>query len=679
MRQWLWLAWLAAALWLAVPGFLFHVEILRTHSPGIVARFLPALIPCVLLALYAYCRLRRGGLWRWEFVALAAGPALVVFLRSPAAALAAGAVVLAAYALGSWVLRLARLPVEGPLEEIPLSCAAGLGLLSLLLFAAGYARLYHQWFFVALSGGLLLIFQRSLFRLWNGLAGLHRAWAASAELRSAFAGGAVLLAFPFLFVGILTALAPSVAFDSLKFHLSAVASYLTHHALVVVPSVPESLYPQGAEVLWTMAAGMGGQTAAQLLQPAILAVMLLLLARTGRECALGKVETVAGCLYAATFPFLHWTSFVVKNDTLLAFYLLCALFGYLRWRRSGNFRWIQAAVFLTAMAFGVKHVALFGAVALAPLLLHAVWKQPRRILAAASLAGIFLILGLVWAGRAYAITGNPVYPRSTGDVSDAGNPYVAKLPFHLRLLRVGYALYWTHFRADHGFESVSPNAMGMLFVFYAPVWLLARRNRRRTPAETAALVFCGAYLVYWISLIFVLRYAIAPIALLGMLTTGRVFDFLGQSGRVVRAAIGASLLYCVTLSLMAAIVLNVTVPQVLWFTGRLDRHEYLRRALITYPVLDELRKHARPGDLVFSLDNCSIAYAPEPENFHCGFDLDFHKQPEIAAGVLTSRDHRYAILPLEPLGEQIRTHLHPKLQFEQLYDDEYFGLYRIRK
>jgi hypothetical protein len=135
----------------------------------------------------------------------------------------------------------------------------------------------------------------------------------------------------------------------------------------------------------------------------------------------------------------------------------------------------------------------------------------------------------------------------------------------------------------------------------------------------------------------------------------------------------------VTLSFIAAIVLNVTVPQVLWFAGRLDRNEYLRRALITYPVLDELRKHTRPGDLVFSLDNCSIAYAPEPENFHCGFDLDFQKQPALAAGVLTSRDHRYAILPLEPLGEQIRTHLHPKMQFEQLYDDEYFGLYRIRK
>ncbi len=75
-----------------------------------------------------------------------------------------------------------------------------------------------------------------------------------------------------------------------------------------------------------------------------------------------------------------------------------------------KFRWIVAGAFFIAQAFGVKYVALFGAAPLALLYGHAVWRQPRRWRAAATVAAVFLTFSLIWPLRAYWLTGNPVAP-----------------------------------------------------------------------------------------------------------------------------------------------------------------------------------------------------------------------------------------------------------------------------
>jgi len=93
-----------------------------------------------------------------------------------------------------------------------------------------------------------------------------------------------------------------------------------------------------------------------------------------------------------------------------ALFQLAALHCYLRARRSPAANWLRLGVFFVASSFAVKHSALFGAVPLAVLYVHLLWKRGRLVRDAIIMAGIFSVFGLCWQARTFALTGNPVYP-----------------------------------------------------------------------------------------------------------------------------------------------------------------------------------------------------------------------------------------------------------------------------
>ena len=583
----------------------------------------------VFLGLFScwYVRFRKRGLWRWEPRLFLAGTVGAVLTQSPLAAIVCLWLVVASYCLGTVILR--RVSVEAStLARIPLAIGAGLGAFILALIPIGLAGLYGQVAFLVLLLTPTLVFRRELVGLCGTILDLDKKWRATEELRSPLVGVAISFAPAFALAFLMASLAPSIAYDAISHHLPAARHYLLGGALEPLPmvegafegrglfylghSVAYSYYPQSFEELLTLAMGLGGQPAAQLVSPLFFILAMMMAAATAGLWKCSRLGCVVGLFAGASLPFAHWAGAIVKNDYALAFFLLAALYCVLR-AGEGDRGWLILAAFFLGLSFGVKHVALFGAVPVALLMLNLVRRQQRPFRLALVLAGVFAVSGLFWHVRTYALTGSPIYPADMGKVRTAHSAVDGSRPSRW----TAHLLYpWiAHFDGHKVLESPTPNPLGFYFVFLCACWVLTRR-KAYSKEELAIFVFLGLYYLYWVYIWGVLRYAIAPILLLSMLAADRVAT-VSRSGPTARRATAAVFAYCLAFALLPTLILQVNGYQFPYFAGKLDRPGYLRATLGDYRSIESLNQIAGPGDRTLSINNCAVAYANDPAKFRC--------------------------------------------------------------
>jgi 4-amino-4-deoxy-L-arabinose transferase-like glycosyltransferase len=669
-----WLAWLAAAFALTIRSFLWHLDYFKHPGARFYPLFLAALAVCALAA-PLYQRLRRGGFWRHEPALLAALPLAAGLFYELRATLVVAWIFLTCYAFGRFLRRKLGLEPSGFAEEIGLSAGLGFALLLPALFIMGACGWYYWWAFALLLVLADLAAIREFGGLWPALAGLNRAWSETPEAAGWL--GLLLTGFSacFILCGTLVVLAPSLAYDVLAKHLPAALAYSAQHSWQPLPFDTYTYLPQGVETLMTLGYSLAGQAAAQMLPPIFFLLTLLLLIRLASACGAGRFSALAGMLFAASIPFLHWTGSVAKNDLAVAFFVLAALDCFLRWRDSGRFAWILLGVFFLAAGAGVKHTVLFGLFSLAPLYLCAVWRQPRRLRAAASLAAVFALFGLLWHARAFALSGNPVYPLALHHALQS-TPQRPHLDWPAAALRFARTPWTLHFEGWRHFESPSPNPLGVFFVLFAPAWLLARRARA-SAKERACLLFCGLYLLYWAVLSDFPRYAIAPLALLAVLTTRRLMAFHADSGRLVRGSIHLAAAYALLFALPVAMILEINAPQFRLFARQIDKAGYLRQALVTFPSLEFLRARRTGEERVLALENASAAYAPNPRRFEyllAGASAD---PAALVLARLGERDFRWLILPSDEMGREVERRLALARPATEVYRDPHFAVFRL--
>lgn len=665
-----WFGWLGVVLVLTGPAFLWQVN--HFKSPGAqYYRLFVALALCSPMLLWMYQLVRRSRLWRYEFGALTALPIAASLLHETWAALVALWVFVACYGTGRFVRKKLRLETAGSPEEIAISSGIGFGTLLCLLFAMGLAGLYHVGLFAGLLAAPCILFRREIRGLWDALAGCHRGWTGTREFSSPL--GALLVASAAIFTLCATAvvLAPSLSFDVLKMHLPAVQFYAARHGLHPVPNLDYAFYPQGIETLMTLGYVLAKQPAAQMLPPIFFALTLPLAFHVARKCGCGRFPAFAGVLFAVSVPALHWSGSVAKNDYALAFFILAAVDCYLCWRASGSFRWIQLGVFFVAMGAGVKHIVLFALPAIGLLYLYAVWRQPRRLRALASLVLVFAVFGLFWHVRTYLFTGNPVYPESLSRAVSGAVNYQATGPlWRVKLIRY-VALPWNlYFHGARYFESSLQFPLGVFLVAFAPLWIFVRKPPWNA-AEKACLLVAAVYLAYWATSIAAIRYAIVPLAVLHLSTARRALAFHFAGPRLARASVFAAAAYCLLFAMCGAAIVEINGPQFGLFAGRIDRQEYLRQALATYRSLEFLRGHWTPGDWLFGVGNCSMAYAPDPLRFDCMLSRSGSYTPELVEPYLRKRSYQYLVLPRGPLESSLMGGRPP------LYQDANFAVYRL--
>jgi hypothetical protein len=327
------------------------------------------------------------------------------------------------------------------------------------------------------------------------------------------------------------------------------------------------------------------------------------------------------------------------------------------------------------MAAGVKHTVVFGLVSLGPLYLHATWRQPRRLRAAASLVAVFAVFGLLWQARTFALTGNPFYPLKMHLVVSGpdARPHPDWKSAALRYVRMPWTL---HFEGERHFESPSPNPLGIFFVLFAPAWLLARRARGNAN-QRACVVFCVLYLLYWAALVDWPRYAVAPLVLLTVLTAQRLMEFHAASARFVRGSIVAAAAYCLLFALPVVMIPEINAPQLRLFARRADKSGYLREALVTFGSLEYLRTSRIGQDQVLALDNCSAAYAPDPRRFEWVFSGANVDMGETVLAGLRRWDPRWLILPGNEVGRSVERRVETVKRATEVYRDAHFAVFRL--
>jgi hypothetical protein len=630
MRACVWLVWLGLMVFVTARSFQWEVNYFR--SPGTIFQ---TLLFCALLLLAAGCPayvwLRNEWLRRFEVPALAALCGLCLLVYQPIATVVVALLFLACLASGVRLAGLFRVPLTTPIEIVTLGFALGCAVLIPILFGLGLLHLYYAPVFALLLAVPCLVFRREVLA---GIGAFRQMLIANASPSHPLAGIAFVFAVLAALSALAVALSPSIAFDPLATHLASARYYSAQHLLETLPTVPESYYPQGGEVLMALAWSLGGQPAAQLISPLFWVLSLLLLFQIARSCGLNQAAGLVGVVAAAVMPFAHWAGSNSKNDSAMVFFQAAALLAFLRWLETRNQAWIPVGALLLGSTFSVKHVALFGAIPLVCFFLYA----SRRLRPALIFLGILAASALYWQARAAYLTGNPVYPSA---LSQSWSRARGKRPPTPRELpRFMYVPYRAHFDGARVFESPLPNPTGLVLLVFLPLVFLGSSPSK--PARRACLTFCGIYLVYWLPTAGMLRYAILPISLLVMLLAGKATTFYDRvGGRLVRGTVAGAFAGVLLFALLGIAIIEINAPMLMLFARRIGTDQYLDMALRTHRSLAWLTA-AHSGSNIYGINNCSRAYAPDPAKFYCSLDA----WPEAELGLTRCRCE-YVVLPTE--------------------------------
>ncbi len=665
--------WLAIALLLTWPPLSWHLNYFEKPGPHYRTLVL-VLVTCLSAVLLVYGRVRRKTIWRHEPALITAALAAGCLFYQPAATLLAIWLFVSSYLTGRWCLRQLQLEPGSHAVSIALATGTGLGVLVCVLFLLGLLHAYLRWTFALLLVLPIAVFHRYIACLTNDLGGLLRQWASTPEMSKPLLGVVMPFAAISGVLGMLVWLAPSIGFDAIHYHLPAVQYYSAAQSLEAVPGLDYSYHPQAIETVMTLAYSLAGQPAAQLVHPIFFVLMMLMTYGVARRCGLGRMPAVAGVIVGSTIPFIHWTGSIVKNDQALSYFLLASLYCYLRGRKSGNSNWLRLGAFQLAMGFGVKHVAIFGAIPLGVLYLQALWRRPDRRRLAAELAVILLGCGLWWHLRTFLLTGSPVYPFEIATAVEQWQPMEGSPRPALPVLFVQYP-WITHFQGRRSFESPSPNPCGVFLVLFWPLWLFVRR-RPALPQERACLLFIALYFLYWGYVWAVLRYFIVPLMLLIVFTTARLFWLHEHSGRVVRGTIQAALAYSFIFAMLVTMLLEVNAPQLRLFAGQLDTRGYLRQAVAGFPSLEYLQAHATPHDRILSVNNCARLYAPNVTRLDCVESINSAAAQGEVLERLKETDYAFVILPSD-WPETFFDALVGPARVERCYGDGHYAVYEL--
>jgi hypothetical protein len=313
----------AGACLFTAPFLIWEIEYFR--NPGTAFYRIEMVFAVAFLAfLPLYHRLRQYGLWRWELAGLLSIPVAAAGFYQPRAGVVATGVAFCAFTLGRALLAKCAAMPERPLEQVVVSIAAGFGLLCPVLLGIGMLRGYYPGILLALILLPPLLLWRHLIAIPRLVVDIHRSWSTAEELRTPL--GTVLVAFAalFLITASMVALAPSIAFDVLRYHLPEAQTYAARHGLAVLPFLSMSLMPQNTETLMTLAFSLGGQAAAQMISPMFFLLSIGAVFVLARQFGASVLGALAAVVLAGSTPFIHWSGSVAKNDLPLAFFELGA-------------------------------------------------------------------------------------------------------------------------------------------------------------------------------------------------------------------------------------------------------------------------------------------------------------------------------------------------------------------
>ena len=535
----------------------------------------------------------------------------------------AAVLVLAWFGIGDLVVRRFALARDDEPAALDLATRAlvGAAIWSLVWFFLGVAHLYRPpvALVAALGGAALGGAALAARRSWQAPPSSPRTGARVP--RTSLAAIALVQA-----IGLVAALAPPVANDTLLYHLALPKTYVAAGGLVDTPYNIASCYPLGIEMhnVWAvLLGGLIGPRVAEIASGATLFAFapLLTLVTYGwaRERGADPRWASLAALSVAAIPTAYDVVAGGYVDLALAGYTALAVRGVGRWWATLDGAWLRPVAVALGAALSIKLTTVFlvlvlglamllrilqtGRTAAAPT--HPAPAASRLLLTGVGALAVSGVLAAPWYVRNWIRTGNPVFPffmsllgghasgwdleRSLlyeGMFAVYGNA-VTPLDFVLSPIRLALA-------AQPEEPAYYDGVLGIAFLFAVPLVLWALATRRLEREIGLAALTSAALFVFWLFSSQQIRYLLPAAPALAVA--------LAVTGQAAAAALGAGLgraLWWVVLCVAGA-----GVPVVLsWFAfvnpvrvvlGGESRSHYLARRLDYYPYY-ELINHQLPA------------------------------------------------------------------------------------
>ena len=506
------------------------------------------------------------------------------------------AICAAALGYGLTLCRWLRVGFKSALEQIVLCLTLGLGLLSLFVLTVGLSGVLVPAVLMGLVAlGVLLVAVQGtrIVRSGQSKATLYlRALAGS--LPRWFQWGLLSGFVVCTVANVVGALAPPSFIDALYYHLLGPKLHAAAGAVVEIPWLWQTYQPVAVEMLYTLGIALDGPGLACLLHTA-----LGLSAAGGAALLAQHVAGPRGGWIAAVLA--YGTAMIAWESTsgfvelgVAAFGTLC-VYSLLRWRVGGERGWLVLAALMGGFAASCKLpgvlIPLLGGVALVYLGLSANHGFRRTALSLIGFGALSLVVVSPWYLRAYAWTGNPVYPFMPsvfGPNAEYGDLWV-----NLGQYGTGRSLLdlmlapWRLVTSGDLFER--SQFLSPVPLFLAPV--IAWRALRQ-PEIRLLVIFAGLYFLAWFSSAHVARYLVPLAPILAALCADALLALWDTRSRLFRW--GAALAFFPALMMGIASTLAYNAPLAKVVVGLESETAYLTRTAWHYELYRRLTAELPP-------------------------------------------------------------------------------------
>lgn len=288
-----------------------------------------------------------------------------------------------------------------------------IGIYSYIIFSLGILHLLNRnlIFFVTVLFLFLtlIITKNAIFHLWIYI----RKYKLNIQNRklTAFLVALILIQVSINLIG---ALGPELGFDALWYHLTMPKIYLQLGRIFYIGGhLYYSAMPQLTEMYYLASLALGNEIVAKLIHFLFGILSLVALYKTAR-IFLSIRDSVLTALIFYSNLVVGWMSITAYIDLARTFFEVMALWAFLKFIKSQNFRWLSISAVMVGFAMSTKVLSMGSIILYLFLLIYLKFSANltnKYILKlATAYAGIAFAAASPWSLYSYFNTGNPLYP-----------------------------------------------------------------------------------------------------------------------------------------------------------------------------------------------------------------------------------------------------------------------------
>jgi hypothetical protein len=474
------------------------------------------------------------------------------------------------------------------------SAAIGMGVLSHAVFVLGVAGLYYRAIVIALVIIASILVRQEIGYVCR-LFSLGRFSLPESALNKVFLISILVVSA----CGIVLAMVPPHAADTLKYHLAAPKRFIADHQITFIPIMFFN-FPQGGGMLYALGMLLFKDTVGLLLN----AFMGILGAVALYAFCQKHLDERIGLTASAIFFSLPPISLYPLSGTPdlgLILYTLLAFFTLFEWIENSDNKFLILSGVFCGFALSWKYIGIYSVVAVLCLFAIVIVSERRSMRCILAFGIPLIIAGSPWYLRNLIVTGNPVWPMFypiLGGIDwnitayQAGVQEIQRVysPLGKDLKGLILGPWLINWRMKALFSRVG---VGPLFLGFLPLVFLIRKRK----LHLFILLFALCFYLAWFPFSQYGRFLLPAFALLCIPIAGG-FYALCQRAKIVKYA--AVIALAVWLALGIGVVIQQTVQFLPVVVGLESRDDFLSRTVWFYKDIQWMNGNLPEDAVVFS-------------------------------------------------------------------------------